>query len=92
LLDILEAIADVDETLLGKTLEQFTADQMLRLATERLLEIVCEASRNLPDSAKKMHLTSTGEKWSISAIGCGTLITQLTSSLSGKSFRSICPH
>jgi uncharacterized protein with HEPN domain len=42
LLDILEAIADVDEMLLGKTLEQFTADQMLRLATERLLEIVCE--------------------------------------------------
>jgi uncharacterized protein with HEPN domain len=26
---------------------------MLRLATERLLEIVCEASRNLPDSVKK---------------------------------------
>lgn len=53
LLDILEAIADVNKILLGKTLEQFTADQMLRLATERLLEIVCEASRHLPDSVKK---------------------------------------
>jgi uncharacterized protein with HEPN domain len=52
LLDILEAIADVDEILLGKSLEEFTADQVLRLATERLLEIVCEASRNLPDSVK----------------------------------------
>lgn len=53
LLDILEAIADVDGMLLGKTLEHFTADQMLRLATERLLEIVCEASRNLPDGVKQ---------------------------------------
>jgi len=53
LLDIFEAIADVDAMLLGKTLEQFTADQMLRLPTERLLEIVCEASRNLPDGVKR---------------------------------------
>jgi uncharacterized protein with HEPN domain len=53
LLDILEAIADVEEMVRGKSLEQFTADQLLRLATERLLEIVCEASRNLPDSVKK---------------------------------------
>jgi uncharacterized protein with HEPN domain len=53
LLDILEAIADVDEIVGGKSLEQFTADQLLRLATERLLEIVCEASRNLPDNVKQ---------------------------------------
>lgn len=53
MLDILEAIADVDKILLGKSLEEFSADQLLRLATERLLEIVCEASRNLPDSVKQ---------------------------------------
>jgi uncharacterized protein with HEPN domain len=53
LLDILEAIADLDKILIGKTVGQFTSDRMLRLATERLLEIVCEASRNLPDGIKQ---------------------------------------
>jgi uncharacterized protein with HEPN domain len=53
LLDILEAIRDVETILHGKTFEQFTEDRMLRFATERLLEIVCEASRKLPDSVKQ---------------------------------------
>jgi uncharacterized protein with HEPN domain len=50
--DILEAIAEVDELLQGTTLERFAADRLLRLATERLLEIVCEASRHLSDDIK----------------------------------------
>ena len=31
---------------------RFKSDHILRLATERLLEVVCEASRNLPDDIK----------------------------------------
>ena len=44
LLDILEAIADVDGILVDKTLEQFTSDRTLRLATERLLRSVTQSS------------------------------------------------
>jgi uncharacterized protein with HEPN domain len=53
LLDILEAIADIDKMLAGCHLEQFAADKMRRMATERCLEIVCEAARKLPDNIKK---------------------------------------
>ena len=42
--DILEAMAEIDKMLAGCRLEQFTADKILRLATERCLEIVCEAA------------------------------------------------
>src|SRR5579872_4574394 len=51
--DVLDAIADIDGLLAGSTLERFTADRTLRLAIERLLEIVCEASRHIPDDMKR---------------------------------------
>lgn len=50
--DIVEAIAEIEAMWRGKSLDNFTADRLLRLATERLLEIVCEASRKLPDADK----------------------------------------
>lgn len=53
LLDILESIASIETIIQGKNLEQFTSDMTSRLATERLLEIVCEASRRLPAEIKK---------------------------------------
>ena len=53
LLDILEAIAEIDKMLAGFHLEQFTADKMRRMATERYLEVVCEAARKLPDNIKQ---------------------------------------
>jgi uncharacterized protein with HEPN domain len=51
--DILEAIAEIDEMLMGYQLEQFTADKIRRMATERYLEVVCEAARRLPDNIKQ---------------------------------------
>src|SRR3974390_2430642 len=51
--DILEAIDDIEKLLRGVDIRKFNADRVLRLATERLLEIACEASRMLPDSVKK---------------------------------------
>ena len=51
--DVLEALTDIDELLDGATLERFTADRIQRLATERLLEIICEASRHIPDDIKR---------------------------------------
>jgi uncharacterized protein with HEPN domain len=53
LLDILEAIAEIDKMLAGCHLEQFADDKMRRMATERYLEVVCEAARKLPDNIKR---------------------------------------
>lgn len=60
LLDILEAIAEIDEMLVGYRFEQFTGDKIRRMATERYLEVVCEAARKLPDDIKQE--ISIGEK------------------------------
>jgi uncharacterized protein with HEPN domain len=51
--DIQESIAEIESILDGVTREQFIAQRRLRLLTERLLEIVCEASRRLPDHIKQ---------------------------------------
>lgn len=52
LIDIRDTIFEIETTLAGKTRENFLADRPLRLITERLLEIVCEAARRLPDDLK----------------------------------------
>ena len=51
--DILEAITEIEEMLAGSTLELFTADKMRRMATERYLEVVCEATRRLTEDIKR---------------------------------------
>jgi uncharacterized protein with HEPN domain len=51
--DILDAIAEIDEMIAGVGLQQFSIDKMRRLATERCLEVVCEAARRLPDQVKQ---------------------------------------
>ncbi|SRR6266702_692542 len=55
LLDILEAIAEIDKMLAGCHIEQFAADKMRRMATERYLEVVCEAARKLPENIKQVE-------------------------------------
>lgn len=55
--DIREAIVQIEQLTGGMDLEQFTSNLVSRLATERLLEIVCEASRHIPDDDKKAALT-----------------------------------
>jgi len=47
--DILEAITEIDQMLPGIRFEQFTEDEMRRMATERYLGVLCEAARKLPD-------------------------------------------
>lgn len=49
---ILQAIADVEFLLRGKSPDDYAADRFLQFATERALEIVCEASRHLPADVK----------------------------------------
>lgn len=51
--DILEAITEIEDMLAGGNLDLFTADKMRRMATERYLEVICEAARRLTDDVKK---------------------------------------
>jgi uncharacterized protein with HEPN domain len=51
--DVLEAITEIDTLLAGVTVDRFSADKTSRMATERYLEIVCEAARNIPDDVKR---------------------------------------
>jgi uncharacterized protein with HEPN domain len=51
--DIFEAITEIEDVMLGASFDQFTADRRSRLLIERLLEIVCEASRTIPDKIKQ---------------------------------------
>jgi uncharacterized protein with HEPN domain len=51
--DILEAITEIEDMLAGGDLDLFTADKMRRMATERYLEVICEAARRLTDDVKK---------------------------------------
>lgn len=53
LLDILESLASIEELLVGFDLYMFQADKTVRAATERYLEIICEAARNIPDHVKQ---------------------------------------
>lgn len=52
---ILEAIEDIRHVLADTTFEQFADDRLMRLLIERLLEIISEAARRLPDDVKAQH-------------------------------------
>jgi uncharacterized protein with HEPN domain len=51
--DILEAVTEIEDVMHGASFNQFASDRRARLLTERLLEIVCEASRTIPDKIKQ---------------------------------------
>lgn len=52
---ILTAIDRVERFTSGHTLDSFVADERPRLAVERCLEIISEASRDVPQSIKDEH-------------------------------------
>jgi len=49
---ILEAIREIEAALAGVSYQQFASDRLLHYAVERLLEIVCEASKYIPANIK----------------------------------------
>ncbi|MEA2891409.1 MAG: hypothetical protein QOI05_2202 [Bradyrhizobium sp.] len=53
--DIREAISQIERITSNMTLEQFASDVAARAATERFLEVVCEASRHLSDDIKQQE-------------------------------------
>jgi uncharacterized protein with HEPN domain len=50
---LLDAIADIDQLLEGKTVDFIKTDKFAKAAYERLLEIVSEASRHIPPTLKE---------------------------------------
>lgn len=53
--DILDAIADIERFTAGKSFEQYQADALVRRATERLIEIIFESSRHVPQALKDKY-------------------------------------
>ncbi|MDB5619176.1 HepT-like ribonuclease domain-containing protein [Tardiphaga sp.] len=51
--DILRTTTKIETLVEGRSFDEFSSDDMRHLATERLLEIVCEAALKLPDSIKQ---------------------------------------
>lgn len=51
--DILDAIVELEDIIQDTSFDQFESDRRTRLLVERLLEIVCEASRHLSDDIKQ---------------------------------------
>jgi uncharacterized protein with HEPN domain len=51
--DMLEAIETADEIIGTTTFAQFDRDRVKRFAVERCIEIVSEASRHIPETAKQ---------------------------------------
>jgi uncharacterized protein with HEPN domain len=52
---MLEAIADLEQIMAGRSFEAYAADRPARRAVERCIEIVSEASRRLPPDLKNHH-------------------------------------
>ena len=50
--DMLAAISGLESAVSGKTFDEYKGDFMLRLATQRGIEIISEASRRLPEEHK----------------------------------------
>jgi uncharacterized protein with HEPN domain len=52
---MLEAISDLEQLTAGRSFEAYAAERPIRLAVERCIEIVSEASRRLPQDLKERH-------------------------------------
>ncbi len=52
---MLAAIDTIQKALANKQFDDLARDIMLRLAVERSFEIICEASRRIPDDVKTRH-------------------------------------
>jgi uncharacterized protein with HEPN domain len=52
---ILQAIQSIEKNLNGATREQFDASEMMEGFVERKLEIIGEATKNIPDAFKKQY-------------------------------------
>ena len=57
LFHVLERARQVEAFCAGKSLQDYRSDVLLRMAVERCIEIISEASRSIPDDLKADHPT-----------------------------------
>jgi uncharacterized protein with HEPN domain len=74
--DILEDIEAVGEMMADVDLAAYRRDYKLRRAVERCVEIVSEASRNIPDYLKTEFPISRARRSRQSEICCGTAMKE----------------
>lgn len=53
--DMLDAIGNVEQFAAGRSFDDYRTDTMLRLAIERCIEIISEASRHIPAQVKDKY-------------------------------------
>jgi uncharacterized protein with HEPN domain len=53
--DILDAVENVQQFVTGRSFDDYRTNTMLRLAIERSIEIISEASRHIPAQMKAKH-------------------------------------
>ena len=91
--DILDAIKDIENLVSGKFFDDYRRDTMLRLAVERCVEIISEATRHVPSDMKANIRRFPGKMWPASATSCVMRAGPLTRISCGKSqpdMRSPC--
>ena len=67
---IATAIRNIRKITTGQTRESFAGDLIIRLATERLLEVISEASRHIPLEIKSKESSINWRRLLISETGC----------------------
>ena len=60
--DILDAITNVTQFLADRSFDEYQRDKLLRLAIERCIEIISEASRHIPPDMKARHAAVPWQK------------------------------
>lgn len=72
LYDIEDAVQKLRVVLADRTLEEIERDFVLKLAAERLVEIISEASRRIRPAWKAEHLRCPGRRWPASGTSSDT--------------------
>lgn len=61
--DIFDAMLDIQEFTAEYSYDQFVNDRKTQYAVIRAIEIIGEASKNVPQETRKNTGTSRGERW-----------------------------
>lgn len=86
---MLETIALIETALAGKTREDLARNDILRLAIQRAIEIISEASRHIPDVLLLRLPTFPGDRSAPWAISSDMNITELPTTSYGTSSSAI---
>ena len=81
--DIFAAIEGLERATAGKSLEQYRTDWLLRMATQRAVEIISEASRHIPPALRDAYPIPTGARLQPSATCSATPATRSMTRSSG---------